>query len=68
MSDLLDFDDDLSEKELERNGIEKELLEEAISNAILRSSQTCIRYPQSRDITWLRRHIRLPAAVEKNKP
>ena len=34
MSDLLDFDDDLSEKELERNGIEKELLEEAISKLL----------------------------------
>lgn len=34
MKELLDFDDDLSEKELESNGIEKELLEDAISRLI----------------------------------
>jgi GTP cyclohydrolase I len=34
MKELLDFDDDLSEKELEGNGIEKELLEDAISTLI----------------------------------
>lgn len=34
MNELLDFDDDLSEKELESSGIEKELLEEAISKLL----------------------------------
>jgi GTP cyclohydrolase I len=34
MKEVLDFDDDLSEQELEGNGIEKELLEDAISRLI----------------------------------
>jgi GTP cyclohydrolase I len=34
MNELLDFDDDLSEKELESNGIERELLEDAISTLL----------------------------------
>ena len=34
MKEVLDFDDDLSEQELESNGIEKELLEDAISRLI----------------------------------
>lgn len=34
MKELFDFDDDLREKELERNGIERELLEDAISSLI----------------------------------
>jgi GTP cyclohydrolase I len=34
MKEVLDFDDDLSEQELEGNGIEKELLEGAISRLI----------------------------------
>jgi GTP cyclohydrolase I len=34
MNELPDFDDDLSEKELESNGIEKESVEEAISKLI----------------------------------